>query len=70
MAGTLLVAAKRLFKSTDRGDSWIAISPDLTQAVNRDTIVTMGVRGSEINIAANDGISTYGTLVTIAESPV
>jgi photosystem II stability/assembly factor-like uncharacterized protein len=67
--GTLLVAANRLFKSTDRGDSWMAISPDLTQAVNRDTIVTMGVRGSEINIAANDGISTYGTLVTIAESP-
>jgi len=67
--GTLLVAANRLFKSTDRGDSWMAISPDLTQNVNRDTLVTMGVRGSEINIAANDGISTYGTLVTIAESP-
>ena len=67
--GALLVAANRLFKSTDRGDSWTVISPDLTAKVNRDTIVTMGVKGSEINIAANDGISTYGTLVTIAESP-
>ncbi|HEX6314245.1 MAG TPA: hypothetical protein VFZ73_05270 [Gemmatimonadaceae bacterium] len=67
--GTLIVAANRVFRSTDRGDSWMAISPDLTQAVDRDSIVTMGVRGSEINIAANDGISQYGTLVTIAESP-
>ena len=67
--GALLVAANRLFKSTDRGDSWTAISPDLTQNVNRDTIVTMGVKGSDLNIAANDGISTYSTLVTIAESP-
>jgi photosystem II stability/assembly factor-like uncharacterized protein len=68
--GALLVAANRLFKSTDRGDSWTAVSPDLTQGVDRDTVVTMGVKGSEINIAANDGISTYGTLVTIAESPM
>lgn len=67
--GALLVAANRLFKSTDRGDSWMAVSPDLTAQVNRDTITTMGVKGSDINIAANDGISTYSTLVTIAESP-
>ena len=68
--GALLVAANRLFKSTDRGDSWMAISPDLTARVNRDTIVTMGVKGSDIRIATNDGISTYGTLVTITESPM
>jgi hypothetical protein len=67
--GTLLVAANRLFKSTDRGDSWMAISPDLTARISRDTIVTMGVRGSDLNIAANDGIGTFGTIVTIAESP-
>jgi len=67
--GALLVAANRLFKSTDRGDSWTVISPDLTQRINRDTIVTMGVKGSDINIAANDGIGTYGVIVTIAESP-
>jgi hypothetical protein len=29
-AGALLVAANKLFKSTDRGDSWMVISPDLT----------------------------------------
>ena len=35
------MAANRLFKSTDRGDSWTASSPGLTKGVNRDTIVTI-----------------------------
>ena len=67
--GVLLVAANRLFKSTDRGDSWLAISPDLTKNENRNDLVTMGLKNSEINISRNDGISSWGTLVSIAESP-
>ena len=68
--GVLLVAAQRLFRSTDRGDSWTAISPDLTTNADRNAIVTMGVRNSDTNIARNDGVSNWSTLVTIAESPV
>jgi hypothetical protein len=34
--GTLLVAANKVFKSNDRGDSWTAISPDLTSGASRD----------------------------------
>ena len=49
--GVLLVAANRVFKSTDRGDSWTAISPDLTTNGNRDNIVTMGLKGSDIHIS-------------------
>ena len=49
--GVLLVAANRVFRSTDRGDSWTVISPDLTRNGDRDTIVTMGLKGSEIKIA-------------------
>jgi photosystem II stability/assembly factor-like uncharacterized protein len=67
--GTLLVAGNRLFKSTDRGDSWQVLGPDLTKNENRDSIVTMGVRNVDINLSRNDGISSWGTLVTIAESP-
>jgi photosystem II stability/assembly factor-like uncharacterized protein len=67
--GVLLVAANRVFRSSDRGDSWRAISPDLTLNANRDTIVTMGVRGSDIRIATNDGISSWSTIVSLAESP-
>ena len=67
--GILIVGANRLFKSTDRGDSWTAISPDLTTNTKRDTVVTMGLKGSEITISRDDGIVSYSTLVTIAESP-
>lgn len=67
--GTLLAAANRVFRSRDRGDSWEAISPDLTKNVNRDSIVTMGLAGKDITIAKNDGISQWPTIVAFAESP-
>jgi hypothetical protein len=67
--GTLMTAANRVFRSRDRGDSWEAISPDLTKNENRNDIVTMGVKGSEINISRNDGISQWPAIVAFAESP-
>ena len=67
--GVLLAAANRVFRSTDRGDSWTAISPDLTKNETRDSIVTMGLKGSDIAIARNDGISQWPTIVSLAESP-
>jgi photosystem II stability/assembly factor-like uncharacterized protein len=67
--GTLYVAAQMVFRSTDRGDSWTAISPDLTTNANRDDIVTMGVKGSDIRIQKDDGISAWPTIVSLAESP-
>jgi photosystem II stability/assembly factor-like uncharacterized protein len=67
--GVLLAAAQRVFRSTDRGDSWKAVSPDLTTNTDRDEIVTMGVRNDEIRISRNDGISNWGTIVSLAESP-
>ncbi len=65
---TLYVGAHRLFRSRDRGLSWAAISPDLTLAVDRDTLELMGVKGKDFKIAKNDGVSVYGTLFSIAES--
>lgn len=67
--GVLLAAANKVFRSRDRGDSWEAISPDLTQNASRDSIVTMGVKGSDIAIARNDGISQWPAIVALAESP-
>ncbi len=64
----LYVAANRIFRSTDRGDSWQAISPDLTAQIDRDSLSIMGVAGRDIAIARNDGVSTYGVIVTFAES--
>ncbi|MBK8648475.1 MAG: hypothetical protein IPN16_18420 [Gemmatimonadetes bacterium] len=67
--GALLAAGNRVFRSRDRGDSWEAISPDLTKNASRDSLVTMGLKGSEITIARNDGISAWPTIVALAESP-
>jgi len=65
----LIVAANRVFISHDRGDSWAMISPDLTSNANRDTIVTMGLKGSDIRISRDDGVSQWPAIVTLAESP-
>jgi photosystem II stability/assembly factor-like uncharacterized protein len=65
----LLAAANRVFRSTDRGDSWTAISPDLTTKANRDTIETMGLKGADTRIARNDGISQWPAIVSLAEHP-
>ncbi len=67
--GTLLAAANRVFRSTNRGDSWEAISPDLTKNMSRDSIVTMGLAGRDINISRNDGISAWPSIVSLGESP-
>jgi photosystem II stability/assembly factor-like uncharacterized protein len=66
----IYVGANRLFRSADRGHTWQAISPDLTRDVKRDEQVIMGVKDPDVRIARNDGVSTWSTLVTIAESPV
>lgn len=67
--GELIAAGNRVFVSHDRGDSWTAISPDLTKQGNRDTIVTMGLKGSDIHISRDDGISQWPAIVAVAESP-
>ncbi len=61
--------ANKVFKSIDRGLTFTAISPDLTSGANRDDIVTMGVKGSDITISRNDGIAAWPTITTFAESP-
>ncbi|HEY3134909.1 MAG TPA: glycosyl hydrolase [Blastocatellia bacterium] len=66
---TIFVAANRLFKSTDRGHSWKAISADLTTNTDRETLDLMGAKGKDITLAKHDGISSYGNLVTFNESP-
>ena len=65
---TIYVGANKVFKSTDRGQSWTAISPDLTSATNRDELPLMGVTGKEITIARNDGVQSYGNIVQLVES--
>ncbi len=67
---TLIIGAHRLFRTRDRGDSWEAISPDLTSSVDRETLSLMGVQAQNFTIAKHDGVSMFPTLTTVAESPV
>jgi hypothetical protein len=65
----LYFGANRLFTSYDRGDSWIA-TKDLSSGADRDRLQIMGVAGAGPMTSKNDGVSTWGTIVAIAESPV
>jgi photosystem II stability/assembly factor-like uncharacterized protein len=65
----LYAAANKVFRSPDRGLSWVAVSQDLTSNQDRDEVVTMGVKGSDVTIAKNDGIAAWPAIVAFAESP-
>jgi uncharacterized membrane protein YgcG len=64
----LYVGGDRLFKSLDRGDSWTATA-DLTKHIDRNTLPIMGVPGKDPMASKNDGYTSYGYIVTVAESP-
>jgi len=58
----------KLFISDDRGDTWRS-TEDLTRQIDRDELEIMGVVNTRIRLSRNDGISTYGNITTISESP-
>jgi photosystem II stability/assembly factor-like uncharacterized protein len=68
-SNTVYVGANKLFKTTDRGQTWTAISPDLTGNTDRETLSLMGVVGKDVKIAKNDGVQSYGNIVQLVESP-
>lgn len=67
---TIYIAGNRVFKSTDRGDTWTAISPDLTKAEDRSKFPIMGMLPAQDMLSRNDGVSAWGTITTFAESTV
>ena len=69
-AKTVYMGANVLFKSTDRGSSWKAISPDLTLHIDRDTLTMMGARVGATALSRNDGVTSYGTITSVGESPM
>jgi photosystem II stability/assembly factor-like uncharacterized protein len=64
----IYAASNKLFRSANRGLTWENVGPDLTTNANRDDVVTMGVKGSEITIAKNDGIVSWPTIISVGES--
>lgn len=76
----LHAGGNRFFTSRDRGETW-TMGPDLTKDVDRDAEVVMGVangiprcsqfeRGTECTLSRNDGVSMWGSMTSIAESPI
>ena len=67
--GKILVAANKVFGSVDRGDSWALMSPDLTTNTDRNEMPIMGIMGNQVTLSRNDGIVSWPTIVSLAESP-
>jgi len=65
----LWLGGNRLFKSYNRGDSWVA-SPDLTKQVDRNEIQLMGIPGNLTQLSKNDGVGGYSTITAVSESRV
>ena len=63
----MYLAGDRVWRTFDGGERWTAISPDLTKQIDREKIPVMGVTGEML--AKNDGVSAYGTITALAESP-
>ena len=66
----LYVAANKVFRSEDRGNSWKVISEDLTTQIDRDTWKVMGKFWSADAVRKDVSTSQYGTIVSFAESEV
>jgi len=65
----IYLGGNRVFKSLDRGTSWVA-SADLSKQLDRCKVTVMGVGGDKTQLSKNDGHTAYGTVITVAESPV
>jgi photosystem II stability/assembly factor-like uncharacterized protein len=67
---TLYFAGNKLFKSTNRGNSWTKISEDLSRQIDRNKLVTMGKVWDPEVPSKNASTSLYGNIVSLDESPV
>ena len=67
---TLYMAANKVFKSTDRGQSWEVISEDITRNEDRNQFKVMDKYWPSNAVAKDVSTSQWGTVVALAESPV
>ena len=62
--------AQILFQSDDRGDTWRAISGDITRNLDRNKLKVMGRVWGVDSVSKNRSTSFYGSIVTVDESPL
>lgn len=61
--------ANIVFRTDDRGETWRAISPDLSRGIDRNKLEVMDKVWSMDALAKNASTDIYGQTTTIAESP-
>ena len=66
----LYFASNKLFRTDDQGNTWRAISGDLSRGIDRNKLTVMGKVWSVDAVAKNQSTDVYGQLTTIAESPL
>jgi photosystem II stability/assembly factor-like uncharacterized protein len=66
---TIWLGGERLFKSMDRGTTWV-MSDDLTRNIGRNDRPIMEVPGTAPMASKHDGAAAYSNIITISESPV
>ena len=68
---TIYYGGNYVFKSTDQGDNWKRISPDLTSGVDRKTLAIMGRKVEDRTmLSRNDGVANFPAMTTLSESPM
>lgn len=70
LATRVYYGSQRLWRSDNRGDSWTAISDDLTRNQERIALPIMGKTWSWDSPWDFVAMSTYNTITSIAESPL
>ena len=66
---TIYYAGNYLFKSTNRGDAWERLGPDLTTGIERDKQPILGKVPDKDTLSRHDGVQQFPCITTIAESP-
>ncbi|HXG90665.1 MAG TPA: hypothetical protein VNJ02_20285 [Vicinamibacterales bacterium] len=68
-SSVIYTGANKVFRSTDKGQTWQAISGEMTTGVDREGLSLMGQTAKDFSIAKHDGVQSYGNLVQLTESP-
>jgi photosystem II stability/assembly factor-like uncharacterized protein len=66
----IYIAANKVFRSDDRGNSWEVISGDITRNEDRNQFKVMGKYWSTDAVAKDVSTSLWGLIVSLAESKV
>ena len=69
-ARRLYFGGDRVYRSDDRGDTWTAISPDLTRNLDRTKIPIMGKVWPADSVAYMEATTRLSTITALDESPL